>query len=152
MMDVSMAGGRPGRCSPPSQRISSLYRTLYKETKKRKLDSKYQVTLEATHHGPYVSKPVCFLEIGSTEEHWSIPECGDIMADILIGHLGLYHPNDNDNNNEEENSTDNNTKIVMNVIGGGHYVPKQNDGARLGMYTGHALTTVIHCYYYYYYY
>jgi len=138
--DVSYSGGLPGRCSPPSLRIASLYRTLYKETKKRLLDSKYQVTLEATHHGPFVSKPVCFFEIGSTEEHWSIPECGNIMADVIISHLGLY------DNNEDNNIIDNNEnkfELVMNVIGGGHYVPKQCDGGRLGdgLYTGHAITT-----------
>jgi len=148
--DVSWSGGLPGRCSPPSLRIASLYRTLYKETKRRSLDSKYQVTLEATHHGPYVSKPVCFFEIGSTEEHWSIPECGNIMADIIISHLGLYDPlidNDNNSNNNNNNNDDDDNEIkfelVMNVIGGGHYVPKQCDGGRLGegLYTGHAITT-----------
>ena len=63
MKDISYSGGQPGKCSPPSKRIAALYRTLYKETKRRGLDSKYQLTLEATHHGPYVSKPVCFLSL-----------------------------------------------------------------------------------------
>ena len=57
MNDVSYSGGRPGRCSPPSKRIAALYRTLYKETKRRGLDSKYQVTLEATHHGKHITFP-----------------------------------------------------------------------------------------------
>ena len=141
LSDNSVVGGTPGRCSPPSQRIASLYRTLYKETKRRQLDSKYQVTLEATHHGPHVSKPVCFFEIGSTEEHWSIPECGDIMADVLISHLGLYN-DDNDSGKDDTTIRNENVEIVMCCIGGGHYVPKQCDGARLeNMYTGHAITT-----------
>lgn len=111
--ECSRSGGIPGRCSPPSFRISSLYRALLHQTKLKGIDGKYQVTLEATHHGPHADIPACFVEIGSTEEVWPVKEAGfnfsytvnnssrelvdpnvpffagELWADILIDHLGL---------------------------------------------------------------
>ncbi|MEM0140326.1 MAG: D-aminoacyl-tRNA deacylase, partial [Ferroplasma sp.] len=31
----------------------------------------FQVTFEATHHGPYLDKPAYFIEIGTTENEWN---------------------------------------------------------------------------------
>ena len=78
-VDNSMTGGLPGRCSPPSFRISSLYRSLLSETRRQGLESKYQVTLEATHHGPHADIPACFVEIGSTEDIWPVKEAGMLL-------------------------------------------------------------------------
>jgi D-tyrosyl-tRNA(Tyr) deacylase len=41
-----------------------LYRAIYLETNKRGMQDQFEVTLEATHHGPYASIPACFVEIG----------------------------------------------------------------------------------------
>lgn len=83
-VDNTMTGGIPGRCSPPSFRISSLYRSLLSETKRRGLESKYQVTLEATHHGPHADIPTCFVEIGSTEDVWPVKEAGLLIICVLF--------------------------------------------------------------------
>ncbi len=40
----------------------------------------YNVTMEATHHGPYLEKPAMFIEIGSTEKQWQNAEAGNIIA------------------------------------------------------------------------
>ncbi len=48
------------------------------------------ITLEATHHGPYIEKPVLFLEIGSTEKEYSDEKLGDIMADVIINAMKSY--------------------------------------------------------------
>jgi len=147
-----LSGGIPGRCSPPNPRISSLYRTLLAETKRLDLSSRFEVTLEATHHGPYVSLPTCFVEIGSTEPDWEVPEAGSVWADCLALNLEL---DDNSSQDEftiqvvETNSANysnpistvsdisaspngNSTAlpsrgVAVIIIGGGHYVPKAND-------------------------
>lgn len=40
----------------------------------------YNITMEATHHGPYLEKPAMFIEIGSTEKQWQNMEAGRIIA------------------------------------------------------------------------
>lgn len=40
----------------------------------------YNVTMEATHHGPYLEKPAMFIEIGSTEKQWRNGDAGKIIA------------------------------------------------------------------------
>ena len=71
--DCERYGGIGGRASPPSNRIGSLYRSLLKETVARQLDDTFQVTLEATHHGPFCELPTCFVEIGSCVKTWDNP-------------------------------------------------------------------------------
>lgn len=39
-----------------------------------------EITLEATHHGPHISKPAIFVEIGSSETEWVNSEYGKRMA------------------------------------------------------------------------
>lgn len=68
-------------------------------------ESNYEITLEATHHGPYVEKPAVFVEIGSTEKEWNDKSNGEIIAKTIINAL------DNSNNNY---------KIAIG-IGGPHY-------------------------------
>jgi len=43
-----------------------------------------EVVYEATHHGPAMEVPCCFIEIGSTDEQWSIPAYGKLLADVII--------------------------------------------------------------------
>lgn len=76
----------------------------------RKISGTYQgdefeLILECTHHGPFIEKPCMFIEIGSSEEEWSRPDAGEVIANVV-------------------------NYIVMNparkyksviVIGGGHY-------------------------------
>ena len=39
------------------------------------------MTLEATHHGPYVNLPTCFAEIGSSENEWYVMLlCAGLMS------------------------------------------------------------------------
>lgn len=77
------SGGIPGKCSPPSPHIAALYRLILAETKEQGIDNMFQVTLEATHHGPYVSIPACFVEIGSSEAEWDNKEAGIAWAQCL---------------------------------------------------------------------
>jgi len=45
---------------------------------------KWGVEVEVDHHCPTLSKPVLFVEIGSSEKEWSIPEAGVVCAQGII--------------------------------------------------------------------
>ena len=45
---------------------------------------KWEVAVEVDHHGPTLSRPCLFVEIGSSEAEWSIPEAGVICAQGII--------------------------------------------------------------------
>ena len=62
-------GGRPGQCPPPAPRLAATYRLLKEEAAASGLEG-YEITLEATHHGPWLEAPAMFLEIGSAEDQW----------------------------------------------------------------------------------
>ncbi len=44
----------------------------------------YQVTYEATHHGPHLRTPALFAEIGSDENAWRDEEAGGRLAAVLL--------------------------------------------------------------------
>lgn len=44
----------------------------------------YDIIQEATHHGPDISRPSIFIEIGSKEEEWKNPIPGKILAETII--------------------------------------------------------------------
>ena len=43
----------------------------------------FQITLECTHHGPFIDKPCIFIEIGSTENEWKNRKAGFIIAKTI---------------------------------------------------------------------
>lgn len=45
---------------------------------------KWQVAIEADHHGPTIEKPILFVEIGSTDNEWSNAEAGKIAAEGIL--------------------------------------------------------------------
>jgi len=85
-----------------------MFKKLFQELSKRKDETDYQITMEATHHGPFVDKPTCFIEIGSDEKEWEDKEAGKIIAKTIFNFL---------QNSNNENS---NYKIAIG-IGGPHY-------------------------------
>ena len=60
-----------------------------------KIDNKnnYELTMEATHHGPYIEEPAVFVEIGSTEKEWNDKKNGEIIAKIIMN--GIKNENKN---------------------------------------------------------
>ncbi|CAN0136066.1 unnamed protein product, partial [Laminaria digitata] len=54
---TNAAGGRPGRCPPPSPRLAGCLRELGRATREAGLESSFDVTLEVTHHGPWLETP-----------------------------------------------------------------------------------------------
>lgn len=102
-------GGLPGRlsaCAPVA--MSRLLRRLQVEAQ----GLKHSVTLEATHHGPYVETPCCFVEIGTNEASWSSPDLGRRVARALLA-VGEEQVGDG--------------APVLIGLGGSHYAPKFSD-------------------------
>ncbi len=76
----ALYGGKEGFLCPASALVQkNLFLALSEAVK----NSPYRCSLEATHHGPFIEKPSCFLELGSSKEEWQDPEGGKILAQAL---------------------------------------------------------------------
>ena len=100
-------GGRDGKLCPASATVNKL---LFQELTRQAAGSRYQTTLEATHHGPYIEKPSCFIELGSTTEEWRDEEGGTIVAKAIALFIEHFHTTEKD-------------FIPVVGIGGPHYCP-----------------------------
>ncbi len=116
-------GGEPmevGRVDPDLQKN---YMIALK--KRSKEIEGYEVTIEATHHGPTsLQKPVLFVELGSSEKQWGDEHAGAVIGDALVECL------------TEGKSWD---KVAM-AFGGTHYPAKFND---ILLNTDMAITTAV---------
>ncbi len=85
LMDEALYGGTPRRLSIScASLVSTALRQLYKERNDRGL-SEFDVTMEATHHGPTsVNTPLLFVELGSDETQWGNLEGGRCVAAAVM--------------------------------------------------------------------
>ena len=113
--EPGQAGGTKGAVVPPSPRFASLFRSMLSTARSRGLDEKYDLTLEATHHGPLLASPALYIEIGSTIEQWRDSEAADVWAQVISHNLGLS----GHQAVEWQAGGD-----VMIGLGGGHYAPR----------------------------
>ncbi|GAB2280160.1 D-aminoacyl-tRNA deacylase [Dionaea muscipula] len=120
--DVPPQGGRPGWAAPPDPRMGPWIRLLRKIAESRGLTPEFEITMEATHHGPITSKPTMFLEIGSTAEYWKRQDAAQAMAQLVWEGLGL-----GDGVAVGNWCSESDKKKVLLGIGGGHYVPRHMD-------------------------
>ena len=79
-------GGYDRQVSIPHPYIQKLY--IQNLWKTRSEFPQFQITIEATHHGPTaLSKPALFIEVGTTEKEWNdVNLCnsiGKIIADVM---------------------------------------------------------------------
>jgi D-aminoacyl-tRNA deacylase len=95
----------------------SLLKNIFIELDNHVKDSKYEATLEATHHGPFMEKPLLFLELGSNEEYWKDEEGGRIVAESLMSAIEKF----NNNINNEKSIIENSNYENVFVLGGGHF-------------------------------
>jgi D-aminoacyl-tRNA deacylase len=107
-------GGLPATLAPAAARdMGALLRRL----KARRGDLPHSVTYEATHHGPRMTVPSLFVEIGSNETWYEDQASGRVLAaavhDVLDGEGTCNGP-------------------ILVGVGGGHYVPQQTDRALAG--------------------
>lgn len=103
-------GGLPQTLVPSSPYLmTSALRDLKKEADKENLD--YMVSFEATHHGPFLSTPTFFIEIGSCEKDWQDKIAGEVIAKTILKTISSEKKKDR----------------VAIGIGGGHYTPRHTD-------------------------
>src|SRR3989442_9241458 len=72
----------------------------------------YDVTFEASHHGPFLTAPTFYIEQGSTETEWADLGASRAIARVLLAIEPLDAP-------------------IAIGLGGGHYVPRHTDLALL---------------------
>jgi len=60
------------------------------DKRKKQLEG-YQITIEATHHGPTsLKKPVLFVELGASEKNWGDEHAGKMVGDALMEALAEW--------------------------------------------------------------
>jgi D-aminoacyl-tRNA deacylase len=76
-------GGNNRQVAIPHPHLQKSY--LQKLWQNRKDFSEFQITIEATHHGPTdLNKPSIFIEIGTTEKQWNDPVLCNSVAKIVV--------------------------------------------------------------------
>ena len=116
-------GGNPRQVAIPHPDLQKKYLQTLKENQSK--FPEFQVTIEATHHGPTaLTKPTIFIEIGTTEKQWTDVSLCNSVASLV--HQVMINPID-------ENP-------VAICFGGTHYPSKFTNELLEGKY---ALGTVI---------
>lgn len=113
-------GGQPGTLVPSAPRwMTAALRGLRREGK----GLGYEVTFEATHHGPYLAAPTFYVEQGSTDREWADRDASRAIARVLLDLKPLDAP-------------------IAIGLGGGHYVPRHTEVAlRKRIAFGHLIPT-----------
>ena len=136
--EIPQFGGRSGYAAPPSTRLSSWWKMLQNYVEGTELIDQFELTLEVTHHGPWLEVPALFIEIGSTEKTWPHEGAAELLANIISDGMGFL----DGNNIGLWNSNDNAGELVLVTLGGGHYAPRANKLASMnGVWLGHMLAT-----------
>lgn len=83
-------GGNDKQIAVPHPFIQKTY--LQNLWKNKSVFSDFQITIEATHHGPTaLSKPTIFIEIGTTEKQWTdVTLCNSVATlvhQVMSGHI-----------------------------------------------------------------
>ncbi|MDP6212856.1 MAG: D-aminoacyl-tRNA deacylase [Candidatus Thalassarchaeaceae archaeon] len=113
---AARSGGITGTAVPPSTRFGELFRNMCRIATEDHLENEYDLTLEATHHGPVLAAPTLYLEIGSTMEQWEDVRAARVWSKTIAICLGL-----------SKNCVKNDWQGVGEVmigLGGGHYAPR----------------------------
>ena len=99
-------GGRDRTLVPTNSFLLKNY-LLALQKKKEELQLPYEVSLEVSHHGPALSKPTVFIELGSSPEQWKDMKAAEAIAQVI----------------SSSTSTEGNYKSAI-ALGGGHYCPE----------------------------
>ena len=79
----AMFGGKNRQVAIPHPQLQKSY--LKKLWEHRNDFSEFQITIEATHHGPTnLNKPTIFIEIGTTEKQWNdVSLCNRVAKNVV---------------------------------------------------------------------
>jgi D-aminoacyl-tRNA deacylase len=84
--DKEVLGARPREVGAIDPDLQKNYLIALNE-RRPQLDG-YEITIEATHHGPTsLRRPVLFVELGSTEKQWGDARAAEVIADALMASL-----------------------------------------------------------------
>ncbi|MCH2647950.1 MAG: D-aminoacyl-tRNA deacylase, partial [Candidatus Poseidoniaceae archaeon] len=129
--EVPEYGGRSADCPPPNPRIAAWWRELNRVAENM---SDFDLTLETTHHGPWIETPSLFIEIGSTAKTWGHHGAAKLLAGIIYRGLGL-------DGSLGLGKWEGEGQVVV-TLGGGHYAPRGNLLASHDhVWIGHMLAT-----------
>ncbi len=103
---MAEAGGQSGHVVPVNPWLMTEALRLLKKYQ----FGDYNVTFEATHHGPYLTTPTFFIEIGSTDEEWRDERAGAVLARVIL-------------------EAEERRYLPILGFGGGHYMPRLTDVA-----------------------
>ena len=108
-------GGRPKTLVPAAPCLmTEAIRRLKANANEAKLEG-FDISFEATHHGPLVESPVLFIEIGSEASMWGQDAPGRVVARTVLDLLEAKAPAQ--------------PYPVAIGVGGGHYAPRITDVA-----------------------
>jgi len=72
-------GGLPRKVSvSPANTMRDVLKVIMHFKEKMRLD--YEVSYECTHHGPSLSAPTMFAELGSSPKQWKYLKAGEVVA------------------------------------------------------------------------
>lgn len=101
---------------------ASLLSFVFRSLRQNNHMQDYKVSVECTHHGPDISKPILFLEIGSNRDSWEDPEAQSVIIRTIKDTI--------------ENFKVENKKAFV-VLGGSHYCEKIQDILEKGLLVSH---------------
>lgn len=129
--EIPEYGGKAADCPPPNPRLAAWWREMNRVASDME---DFDLSLETTHHGPWIETPSLFIEIGSTVETWGHEEAAVVLAGIIYRGLGL-------DGTDGLGKWDKRGRVVV-TLGGGHYAPRANMlGLHEGIWIGHMLAT-----------
>lgn len=81
--DDAQFGGNKRQVAVPHPHLQKSYLQTLWDNKKN--FEEFQITIEATHHGPTaLSKPALFIEIGTTEKQWNDESLCTSVANLIL--------------------------------------------------------------------
>ncbi len=122
-------GGEAEKISPTSALFQKQCFENINKIKDQHFLNNFELTLEATHHGPLINKPCIFIEIGSSIEQWKNKKAGFVLAKAILETI--------------ENFKENPYNEIAIGIGGPHYCPNFN---KLQLDSNYAISYIIPSY------
>jgi len=102
-LDFDLGGKEKTLCGTSPSLLKFIYQSLVKHNHLKD----YIVSIEATHHGPHITKPFLLLEIGSNTEAWKDERPNSIICEVVQDVLNNFKPE---------------KKPASLILGGDHYM------------------------------